>query len=299
MSKPVTKVAGCTVPADLKGDALLKWMKDNLNTLIAEKKSAIKHSDAIMVTADINSRLVVGKDGTLQKAAADYQPDMSTAQTVLVVINTTNWFDSHSDVHIPGIWKKSIKETKFFSHLQEHQQMFTHIISDQSKGYTEKMAWKELGYDAIGSTEALIFQTPFTGRNAYMEDQYRKGYVKNHSVGMRYVTLKFCVNRPDDEYYKEEYANWVQYIEQVINSDAAEEQGYFWAVLEAKIVEGSAVPVGSNIITPTLGFKSAQPAPTTEKIQPSSDTEVKEEKTQVEVANKEIDWEKISKALSN
>ena len=279
MIKPTMKIGGVTVPAGLTGDALLKFMKDNLSDLINEKKAATKESDAIAIPGDVNFKLVVGKDGTLQKAADGYNPELSKAEAVLCVINTTNWFDSHSDVHIPGLWKKSIKDNKFFSHLQEHQQKFTHIISDQAKGYTEKMAWKDLGYDAIGSTEALIFLTPFTGMNEFMEDQYRKGYVKNHSVGMRYVTIKFCVNRPDDEYYKEEYANWVQYIDQVINSEAAEEQGFFWAVLEAKIVEGSAVPVGSNIIPPTIGFKAAPPAPTTEKNEPAPTTQVKETKS--------------------
>lgn len=279
MSKPTMKIAGVTVPAELKGEPLLKWMKENLATLIAEKKAATKESDAIMVTVDINTKLVVDKDGVLRKAADDYVPNLTEATEVLCVINTTNWLDSHGDVHIPGLWKKCLKENKYFSHLQEHKQMFTHIISDTSRGYTEKIAWKDLGYEAMGTTEALVFATPFTGRNAYMEEQYRKGYVKNHSVGMRYVTLKFCVNRPEDEYYKEEYANWNQYIDQVINREAAEEQGFFWAVLEAKIVEGSAVPVGSNIITPTLGFKSAQPVITTGKIEPPTGTQVKEEKT--------------------
>ena len=300
MSQPVVKHGGVTVPAHLSGEPLLKWMKDNLSTLIAEKKATIKEADGIMIPADINYRLVIDKDGTLKKAAEGYTPDMNAAQTVLCVINTTNWMDSHSDVHIPGLWKKSIKENKFFSHLQEHKQQFTHIISDMSKGYTEKIAWKDLGYDAIGSTEALIFATPLTGRNEFMEDQYRKGYVKNHSVGMRYVTIKFCVNRPDDEYYKEEYANWVQYIDQVINSEAAEEKGFFWAVLEAKIVEGSAVPFGSNIITPTLGFKSAEPAPATQKNQPPAGTEVNEQKQeQEEEKTTEIDWEKIAKVFTN
>lgn len=292
MSQPVTKIGGVTVPANLKGEPLLKWMKDNLSTLIAEKKSAIKESDSFMTAVDINSRLIVDKDGNLKKAQEGYVPNMTTASTVLCVINTTNWLDSHGDVHIPGLWKKSLKENKLFSHLQEHKQMFTHIISDESKGYTEKIAWKDLGYDAMGVTEALVFQTPLIGRNEFMEDQYRKGYVKNHSVGMRYVTLKFCVDRPEDEYYKEEYANWNQYIDQVINRETAEEQGFFWAVLEAKIVEGSAVPVGSNIITPTLGFKSAEPPAGTQKNQPAAATEVNDEEPE-----KGIDWGKIAEKM--
>lgn len=299
MSKPTMKIGGVTVPADLTGEPLLKWMKDNLSSLIAEKKSAIKESDAIVVAIDINTRLIVDKEGVLKKADEGYVPNLNTAETVLCVINTTNWLDSHSDVHIPGLWKKCLKENKFFSHLQEHKQMFTHIISDQAKGYTEKISWKDLGYEALGVTEALIFSSPLTGRNTYMEDQYRKGYVKNHSVGMRYVTIKFCVNRPEDEYYKEEYANWNQYIDQVINRDAAEEQGFFWAVLEAKIIEGSAVPVGSNIITPTIGFKSAEPVTTTQQNAPASATQVKEENPAVGKQKTGIDWEKIANVLTN
>jgi len=109
MSKPVTKVGGVTVPANLKGKELLKFMKDNLSTLIAEKKSAIKYSDAIPIYTDINSKLVIDKDGCLVKAAAGYNPELTTAETVLCAINTTNWMDSHSDVHIPKIWNKSPK----------------------------------------------------------------------------------------------------------------------------------------------------------------------------------------------
>lgn len=290
MSKPTINLGGVTVPAELKGKDLLKWMVENKAALIAEKKSAIKHSDAISINADINTKLIIDKEGKLMKAAAGYTPDMSKAEEVLCVINTTNWMDSHSDVHIPGLWKKSIKDNKLFTHLQEHIMKFTHIISDAAKGYTEKMAWKELDFEAEGNTEALIFASPFTGRNEYMEDQYRKGYVKNHSVGMQYVVIKFCINQPDDEWYKEEYANWVQYIDQVVNKERAEEQGYFWAVLEAKIIEGSAVPIGSNIITPTIGFKSAEPTTVTPQNQPTTVTEVKEKET-------EMDWERIANKI--
>jgi hypothetical protein len=122
-----------------------------------------------------------------------------------------------------------------------------------------------------------------------MEEQYRKGFVKNHSVGMRYVVIKLCVNEPDNDYYKEEYANWVQYSSMVANISDAEAQGYFWAVLEAKVIEGSAVVKGSNSITPTLGIKSVQPSEDTEQHQPPLSTDKKDEQP-----NKEIAWEKIA-----
>lgn len=289
INKPTTKLGNITVPADMKGKDLLKWMVENKALLIAEKKSAIKHADAIAVDCSLSEKYFIDKSGTLVKASKELPGEPSGQETVIVVINTTNWLDSHGDVHIPGLWKKSLKDNKQFLHLQEHEMEFQCVISDEAKGYTENINWKELGLNVPGMTEALIFATPLTGRNPYMEDQYRKGYVKNHSVGMRYVTIKLCVNESEDEYYKEEYANWVQYAPQVVNIADAEAQGYFWAVLEAKIIEGSAVVKGSNIITPTRGFKSVQPAAATGHNQPHVSTGSK---------GGEIDWEKIANKLS-
>jgi hypothetical protein len=291
MSKPVIKIAGVTVPHGLEKDALLRFLVENKALLIAEKKQAIKYADAVSCGIDLSKSFFIDDKGALIKAATDTAPQApNQAQTVLCVINTTNWLDSHGDVHIPGIWKKSLKDNATQIHLQEHTMSFTNIISDEAKGYTQKIAWKELGLNLPGETEALIFASPLTGRNPYMEEQYRKGFVKNHSVGMRYVTIKLCVNEAEEEYYKEEFANWQTYFPMVANAADAEAQGFFWAVLEAKVIEGSAVVKGSNIITPTIGFKSVQPENSTEQPQPVIATEVKEEKPTV-------DWDKIANKI--
>lgn len=246
------------MPANLSKDALLKFLVENKALLLKEKKQSLKRADAVTVGVDMSRAFSVDKNGHLVKAATDAA--IQSIDTAICVINTTNWMDSHSDVHIPGIWDKSLRDNSVMLHLQEHEMTFTHIISDESKGYTERVGWKDLGLDAMGTTEALIFATPLNGRHPFMEDQYRKGYVKNHSVGMRYVTIKMCINEPESEYCKEEYANWVQYAPMVLNIEDAEAQGLFWAVLEAKIIEGSAVVKGSNIITPTRFVKSASTA---------------------------------------
>jgi hypothetical protein len=293
MSKATVKLGGITVPVDLSHKELLKFLVENKSLLIAEKKAAIKEADGIPHVAEFSAKYFIDKEGKLAKAANNQQPSTGGPETVLCVINTTNWMDSHSDVHIPGIWNKSLKDNKAFIHLQEHNMGFAYVISDESKGYTEKLTWKELGLDLAGVTEALIFSTPLKGRNPYMEDQYRKGFVKNHSVGMRYVTIKLCINDAEDEYYKEEYANWVQYAPMVANIADAEAQGFFWAVLEAKIIEGSAVVKGSNIITPTMGFKSAQPEGSTGQQQPDESTVVKDAN-----ADKGVNWDKIANNLN-
>ena len=265
MSKPVMKLGNVTVPQGLEKKELLKFLVENKALLIAEKKAAIKEADAIMVGCDVGKKYFVDAEGKLNKATAETVKETSGKETVMVVINTTNWFDSHKDVHIPTLWNKTLSDNSTMLHLEQHTMSFQKVISDESKGYVQKLTWKELGYDYPGYTEALIFETPFTGRNPYMEDQYRKGFVKNHSVGMRYVTIKLCVNEPEDEYYKEEYANWTQYAPMVVNLAEAEADGFFWAVLEAKIIEGSAVVKGSNIITPPVSTQQHEPPVSTHR----------------------------------
>ena len=105
-------------------------------------------------------------------------------------------------------------------------------------------------------------------RNEFMFNQYAKGYVKNHSVGMRYVKLELAINS-ESKWDVEEKEIWDKYIDDIANKEVAEERGYFWAVTEAKIIEGSAVPIGSNTITPTLEVeaKNNEPSKDTHKQQ--------------------------------
>jgi hypothetical protein len=95
-----------------------------------------------------------------------------------------------------------------------------------------------------------------------MFKQYKNGWVNNHSVGMRYVDFKICIN--SEERWASEYKeNWEEYFPMIANKDDAETAGYFWAVTEAVLVEGSAVLFGSNYVTPTLdnNMKNALDAP--------------------------------------
>lgn len=228
-------------------EEVLKHLKDNKKVLIEEKKAAVKFCDPVVYhVAPTNDK------GEAVKSI-DIAPDVELS-TILVkaVINTTNIIDSHMDCHMPSIWKKSLKEKKDFYLLQEHQMKFDKIITDKVKAYTEKMTWKELGQKFEGETEALIFDCEIDDdRNEFMFEQYMKGWVKNHSVGMRYINIILCINSTE-KYYAEEKANWDKYYSQVANKETADEYGYFWAVTEAKVVEGSAVPIGSNTVTPTL-----------------------------------------------
>lgn len=237
---------------------LFKFLKENKSLLVAEKKSTMKKADSCSLQTTVED-----SEGTVIKAA-DLTDNIDLEEIkVSVVINTTNILDSHGDVHMKGIWNKSLKENKNLFLLQEHQMKFDRIISDSKNDMLVASApvktWKELGIPKFpGTTEALIFDTSIkSDRNEFMFEQYLKGYVNNHSVGMQYVQMFLCINS-EEKYYKEEKANWDKYITEVANAKDAEKLGYFWAVTEAKIVEGSAVVIGSNQATPTLSVTTTQ-----------------------------------------
>lgn len=222
------------------------WLISNKSLLIAEKKATTKEADSILFTPEIATKEAIGAEKVV---LTDDGLEINKISAKLV-INTTNVMDSHMDVHIPGIWKKSLNEQTQFYLTQEHELTFDHIITDNVKAYTKSLPWATLKAPFDGNTEALMFDVVIDeSRNEFMFEQYANRYVKNHSVGMRYVKIFLCIN---DTRYGEEKANWDKYITEVANRSVAEEYGYFWAVTEAKIIEGSAVVLGSNPWTPTL-----------------------------------------------
>lgn len=229
---------------------LFAFMVENKTQIIAQKKAVKKEVDCAVLVAPV---IVHDKPIGTNKAEDQVIDPINVEQIkVVCIINTTNFLDSHQDVHIPGIWNKSINNNKMIMHLQEHSMDFESIIADGKdlKAYTKYFKWSELGYDYEGETEALVFESVIRRkRNEFMLNQYANGWVKSHSVGMYYVKMGFALN---DEEYPNEYDAWKKYYPEIVNPEMADERGYFWYILEAKCVEGSAVPIGSNTATPTI-----------------------------------------------
>lgn len=252
---------------------LFKALVENKKELISIKKSITKNADA--VSYGYVETIKSGANKAI--ASADLPQELS----VKVVINTTNFLDSHGDVHIDGIWNKSVKDNKSFLHLQEHDRSFDKIITDNAKASIQSMTWKELGFSYSGSTQALIFESTIDKlRNGFMLKQYANGWVKNHSVGMRYVQIELAINSEAD--YDKEYKDmWDEYYPIIANKEVADERGYFWVVKEAKIIEGSAVVMGSNSATPTLENK-------TEAVDDTLENDEAEQSLQQEETQKEL-----------
>lgn len=239
-------------------EELFTALRENKNTLISQKKMITKEADSTIhyVEIETDSKDIADKSNNTN-------PSDASKIKAKLAINTTNIMDSHSDVHLKGIWNKSAKEQKNILLLQEHQMKFDHIITDKVQASVQKMAWSKLGIGFNGETEVLLFDAEIDKeRNPFMFEQYAKGYVKEHSVGMRYVKLELALNS-DNKFDAEEKAVWDKYINEIVNKEVAENQGYFWAVSEAKIIEGSAVVKGSNYATPTISVEAVKEDTTT------------------------------------
>lgn len=232
---------------------LFDFIVKNKPEIIAQKKAVKKKVDCGII---VHPTLVRDNKEHSNKALSD-DPKINIENLkqlrAVVLINTTNFFDRHRDVHIPGLWDKSLRENKFIMHVQEHDsQEFEKIISSGKdlKAYVKTYTWAELGYNYPGTTEGLTFDSLIRKeRNEFMLKQYAYGWVVNHSVGMYYVKMDYAFN---DESYPNEYEAWKKYYPQIANKEDVDQYGMFCYVLEAKCNEGSAVPLGSNSATPTL-----------------------------------------------
>jgi len=239
---------------------LFNELKANKKELINLKKSAVKFSDP-------NGLQIVSKS----EAVKGMQPkgEIGYGSTVYPVINTTKYLDSHTDVHLDGIWNKSAKEQTGKTYLLINHDLSVGKVIAQPKDVeimVKKMPWKDLGKDLEGETEALIFKSKLTeksNKDGYLA--YKDNDPVEHSIRMQYVKIDLAINSNDED-FADEKGVWDEVYPQIANKEVADETGYFWAVSEAKIFkEGSMVLAGSNDATPTLydiePLKSTQTEP--------------------------------------
>ncbi len=172
-----------------------------------------------------------------------------------IVANTYKWMDSHDDVHIPGLFNKSLDDNKngvFFFH--DHIFQLDAKVGVPLKIYEQSIPWTDLGVNRLGNTIALMADSEIRkALNPSIFDQYKNNEINQHSIKMRYIDIFLCINDPMDP---EHYANWNKYFVDLGNMPKILEQGYFWAVTQAGIKEYSCVTAGSNELTPTLEFST-------------------------------------------
>lgn len=225
--------------------AMFKALKENRDKIISVKRAAIKDSDPVTYFV---------KRAVADKAAGESDAVIGVGSTIYPVINTTNYLDSHGDVHGDGIWDNSIKDNKgkIFYAINHELKIGSIVAYPQNvEAYVEMLDWSQLGRDYIGKTQALIYKVLLTeaANKDFMGAVADKAPIQN-SVRMSYISMTLCIDDAGED-YKQEYANFYKYLAIIANKQDAIDAGYFWYIQEAKIVkEGSAVLFGSNDATP-------------------------------------------------
>ena len=158
-----------TIPQDLKGKALFKYLVANKQMLIAQKKASIKYTDPLVSLPTVfNATKVAGA----KAAGGGEQPEDNGIVKVKVVGNSAWWCDSQMDVLTDSCYDKSIKERGILiPHIADHIHKSTNHVGDVTAVYTQKIALKALGLDMAGTTTCFCMETDV--RQDYNEDTYK------------------------------------------------------------------------------------------------------------------------------
>ena len=174
----------------------IKSLVQNKEEHIALKKAEVKHCkgglNATLSTKTALKGLYSNSEDKLERT---------------IIGNTYLWMDSHDDVHAKNCFSKSLKErqNKIF-HLHDHEFKRTAKVGNPTAIYEKDLAWRSLGIDKIGNTQALHMDSEIIkSYNPQIFDEYKYDLVDQHSVGMQYVKIDLAVN---DEDYEEEYKIW-------------------------------------------------------------------------------------------
>lgn len=248
---------------DLK--ALHYYLKDNNNDIIASKKSSVFKSidkGAGVCFTDFSKNT----NNHAEKASALGFKN----EHIYPVINSTQWLDSHFDVHLKGCYKKTVKEQQGRVYLIDtHLKGISNIITrkDYIKMMVKEVDWRSLGKDIDGTTESLVFEIPEINVRPDALDFIKSTPDLENSFAMRYLNISVAI-KSNDPSFKEENELWEENIGNIANSDVAKKYGFFYAVKELAIVgEGSICPVvgGSNSATRTLNVSLEEPSNHSEK----------------------------------
>ena len=209
------------------------------------KKGALKFSDSPV----LNPILRDLKSDEPNKALIERNLPLDTEEAVYrtIIANTYNYMDSHDDVHLNNVFKKSLEETKKLFLLHDHKFEVTAQTGNILRAYEQEGRFLYYGYNSPLDTQALLLDVEIErAKNELVYNEYKDHNINQHSVGMYYVKIDLAIDNQDD---KEAYALYRKYLPQIGNADEVEKQGYFFAVQEAKLKETSAVLMGSNPLT--------------------------------------------------
>lgn len=228
-------------------EELFLELKANKEIILDEKKSQIQKScdKGISVKAKpILTEKVLGADKSLNMDKDCYY----------IAVNSTRILDSHKDLHLDGLWNKTVKDQQGKNYLvadHELKMMSTIVRKAYIEMFTAIVPFSLLGKEYDGETEVLFYKFPKDKvTNAVVKEWLESGDEIEASVRMRYVKVELALNSQDKADI-EEYACFLKYYPMIANkSDFEQEIYYFFPVMEAENVrESSLVLFGSNAAT--------------------------------------------------
>lgn len=245
-------------------------LKANIDDIIAFKKAQIQKScdKGLSVTC---------KSLDLMKFTDQLKGIKIDDNFYYIAVNTTRILDSHDDLHLDGIWNKSIKDQQYKNYLiADHDLEIGKVIvkKEYVEMFVAKIPFALLGKDYEGETQALIYKVP-KDKIIYpvAKDWLESGDSIEASVRMQYVSILFALdsNDPADAAAK---ANYDAYIDTIANKDDFEYVSYFFPIKEAKNVrESSLVVFGSNSTTGLITNNKQAEKSLENKTEPSIDTQ--------------------------
>lgn len=229
-------------------EELFKELKANKEVIIQQKKSQILKSC----------------DKGLSVAYQQMSPAFKTAvekSLVLdddffyIAVNSTNFLDSHSDLHVKGIWNKTVSEQQGKNYLvADHKMELANVIAkkDDIEMFLVEVPFTALGKNYQTQTQVLVYKVRKDKINPAFKEWLDSKNDIEASVRMQYVKVELAMNsnaRGDEK----ELKTYQEYIDKIANRDEFENIDYFWVVKEAKNVsESSLVLAGSNSATGVL-----------------------------------------------
>ena len=266
-----------------------KYLKDKTFTTKEELFNELRlNKDLIIDAKKSEIYKSVDKDQSVEVRSVDLIKftDQSKAFNVdpnyyYFVVNSTKILDSHEDLHVDGLWNKSVKEIAGKNYfVEDHNLEISKVIArkEHIEIFTAKVPFSVIGKKYPGETEVLVYKIAKAKiKNQDIKEWLDSGDAIECSVRMRYITVELAMdsNAPQDKTYKKTYDT---YIDQIANKKDFDYISHFFVIKEAQNVrESSLVVFGSNSSTGVVESKTDQPSNDTDKSkpEPSNDTQKK------------------------
>lgn len=170
--------------------------------------------------------------------------------------NAYNFIDGGMDCLLDGCCKRSIKEGGPESGaVAKIKHALFHDVT-RLPGKILVLDERTIDTDSFGKVTGIYFETQMDksteGNDTLIK--YQEEVYDNHSIGYR--ELQSSLIERDGQHGNS--TTWDRYMQLVSNPEKAEEKGYFYAVKEIKLFEGSTVGFGMNELTPYLGVKGKE-----------------------------------------